>query len=112
MAFVRRFLSCAGTFFSCSCLVDQGCTDLLRAPLKSSPSLSDTLPPAQYTSAAQIKGQRGINQKELFRKKKRKEEEDQDIRDVASNKLDGYPIFVERTGKGKGGHNERKSVRE
>ena len=28
-------------------------------------------------------------------------EEDQDIRDVALNKLDAYPILAERTSKGK-----------
>lgn len=37
------------------------------------------------------------------KKKKERGEEDQDIRDVARNKLDGYPILVERTSKGKGG---------
>lgn len=60
-------------FFSCPCLVDQGSVALPTVPLKSLPPLSD-ISTAQYTCnlLAKIKGQRGIHQTELFKKRKRR----------------------------------------
>lgn len=57
--------------------------------------------PAQYTC---ILLHRSKASEEFIKRnysKKERGEEDQDIRDVALNKLDGYPILVERTSKGK-----------
>ena len=42
----------------------------------------------------------GNSSKGIIQKKERRDE-DQDVGDVAPNKLDGYPILVERTNKGK-----------
>lgn len=86
--------------FSCHCLVDQGFTVLLRVSLKSFPFLSDVLPTAQYTC---ILLHRSKASEEFIKRNYSKKERGADIRDVALNKLDGYPILVERTSKGKRG---------
>lgn len=102
MAFVPCFLSCVGFSVHATAL-------LIKAARLSSSSIEEfafpiwCASPAQYT---RILLHRSKASKEFIKRnysKKERGEGDQDIRDVALNKLDGYPILVERTSKGKEG---------
>lgn len=102
MAFVPCFLLCAGISFHAPALLIKAAW-LLRVPLKSLPSLSDVLPLLNTLAFCCTDQRPARNSSKGIIQKKERGEEDQDIRDVALNKLDGYPILVERTSKGKGG---------
>lgn len=94
------FFSTCSHFFSNPYSVDQGFTAFLRVPLKSLSSLSDVLPLLNTLVFCRTDQRPARNSsKGIIQKKK---EVDRHVRCVAGNKLDGYPILVERTGKGKG----------
>lgn len=87
-------------FFPRRCLVDQGCTALLGAPLKSFAFLYLMCLRCSIHFCCTDQRPAGNSSKGIIQKKERRDE-DQDVGDVAPNKLDGYPILVERTNKGK-----------
>lgn len=95
------FFSMCSHFFSNPYSVDQGLTALLRVPLKSLPSLSDVLPLLNMLVFCRTDQRPAWNSSKGFIQKKK--DVGRHIRCVAWNKLDGYPILVERTSKGKGG---------